>query len=224
MKKIILALVLSVFALPLSAQGISASDSAILNRILTHNRQYRTTQGPFQHERIKKGVHQHKTGTFYCERVNPSKAGDIEAKIAMLYNNPVGDYYIITTTHLYNGLNGRHKKYNFKYITLMKLLGNAMAWAVNGDIYNLYDNFNVTFKLTSDEQNYIVALNSEAGFNKGISRILLKYRKSTYQISYLEIEEQFGTIHKYTLGIDANGHHQQPIYNRPIDQKVYVVK
>ena len=166
MKKIILALVLSVFALPLSAQGISASDSAILNRILTHNRQYRTTQAPFQHERIKKGVHQHKTGTFYCERVKPSKAGDIEAKIAMLYNNPVGDYYIITTTHLYNGLNGRHKKYNFKHITLMKLLGNAMAWAVNGDIYNLYDNFNVTFKL-------LIALVAERPVTEMLFQLLL---------------------------------------------------
>lgn len=224
MKRILIGIILSLLSLPLSAQEINASDSAILNHILIQNRHYHSTQAPFQHNIIKKGKKIHKTGTFYCERVTPMKAGDIEAKMSMLYNNPVGDYYIITTTHLYNGLNGRNKKYNFKYISLMKLLGNAMAWAVNGDVYSLYNNFTVKLNLTADEHNYIISLNSDDSFNKGISRLLLKYNKNTCLISYLEIEEKFGTVHKYTLGVDANGRHQQPVVNKPIDPKVYVIK
>ena len=106
----------------------------------------------------------------------------------------------------------------------MKLLGNAMAWAVNGDVYSLYNNFTVKLNLTADEHNYIISLNSDDSFNKGISRLLLKYNKNTCLISYLEIEEKFGTVHKYTLGVDANGHHQQPVVNKPIDPKVYVIK
>lgn len=224
MKKIILFLTLVFCSLLLSAQGISSSDSAILNHIYAKNRHFHSTQAPFCHDLIKRGKTQHRAGTFYCERVVPKKAGDVEAKIAMRYNQPQGDYYVITTTHLYNGLNGRNKSFNFKYISLMKLLGNAMAWAVNGDVYSLYNNFTVNFNLTSDQHHYIVTLSSDASFNKGISRLVLKYNKSTCLISYLEIEEKFGIIHKYTMGIDPQGHYHQPIINKPIDQKVYVVE
>jgi len=223
MKKIIFCLSLVLCASLVSAQDITSADSVILNHILTKNKQYHSTQGPFKHEIVKKGKTNYKHGTFYCERVAPTKPGGVEAKMAMLYNQPKGDYYVITTDYLYNGLNGRHRSFNFKYISLMKLLGNAMAWAVNGDVYSLYNNFTVNLNMSSDQHNYIVTLTSDDSFNKGISRLVLKYNKKTYLISYLEIEEKFGTIHKYTLGIDTNGHYHQPTINKPIDPKVYVV-
>lgn len=224
MKKILLCLIGLFFCTILSAQGISSADSTVLNNILEKNKHYHSTQAPFKHEIIKKGKTTRKHGTFYCERVTPTKQGGIEAKMAMLYSHPQGDYYVITPTHLYNGLNGRHKSFNFKYISLMKLLGNAMAWAVNGDVYSLYNNFTVNYQMTSDDHNYIITLSSDASFNKGISRLVLKYNKTTCLISYLEIEEKIGIIHKYTLGIDTLGHQHQPIINKTIDQKVYVVK
>ncbi len=212
------------FTSMLAAQGISASDSAILNHIFVKNKHYHSTQAPFKHDIIKKGKTNHKQGTFYCERVIPTEQGGVEAKMAMLYNQPKGDYYVITPTYLYNGLNGRHLSFNFKYISLMKLLGNAMAWAVNGDVFSIYNNFTVNYKMTSDQNNYIITLSSDDSFNKGISRLVLKYNKSTCLISYLEIEEKFGIIHKYTMGIDPHGHYQKPIINQPIDPKVYIVK
>jgi len=224
MKRILFSLALVVCALSLSAQDITSADSAILNQIYAKNRHFHSIQAPFCHDLIKRGKTQHKAGTFYCERVAPKKAGDVEAKIAMRYNQPQGDYYVITTTHLYNGLNGRDKSFNFRYISLMKLLGNAMAWAVNGDVYSLYNNFTVNFNLTPDEHNYIVTLSSDKSFNKGISRLVLKYNKSTCLISYMEIEEKFGTLHKYTLGIDEKGQRHKPQLNKPIDPKVYVVE
>jgi len=223
MKRTILCLALVLCASLLSAQDITAADSAILNRIYAKNKQYHSIRAPFKHDLIKKGKTNHKHGTFYCERVVPTKQGGVEAKIAMRYDQPVGDYYVITTTHLYNGLNGRSRSFNYKYISLMKLLGNAMAWAVNGDVYSLYNNFTVNIDLTSDHHNYIVSLSSDASFNKGISRLVLKYDKTTCLISYLEIEEKFGTIHKYTMGITPDGRTQRPTLNTPIDQKVFLV-
>ncbi len=223
MKKIILCLILVVSTCFVSAQDISAADSAILNRIYAKNKHYHSMQAPFKHDYIKKGKTNHRHGTFYCERVIPSQKGDVEAKIAMLYSYPKDDYYVITTTHLYNGLNGRHLHFNYKYIQLMKLLGNAMAWAVNGDVYSLYNNFTVNYKMTTDQHNYIITLSSDDSFNKGISRLVLKYDKTTCLISYLEIEEKLGIIHKYSMGVDAQGKYHQPTLNKPIPQKVYLV-
>jgi len=224
MKKITLFLTLVFCTSILSAQSISSSDSVILNRILAKNKHYHTTQAPFKHDIIKKGKVNHKHGTFYCERIAPTQQGGVEAKMALLYSQPKGDYYIITSTYLYNGLNGRHKKFNFRHISLMKLLGNALAWAVNGDVYSLYNNFTVNYSLTEDQHNYIVTLSSEGRFNKGVNRLVLKYSKSTYLISYLELEEKIGITHKLTMCIDANGHYQQPSLNKPIDQSVYQVE
>lgn len=224
MKKVVLYLALMFCASILPAQGFSPADSAILTRILVQNRHYHSTQAPFKHDIIKKGKTSHKQGTFYCERITPTEQGGVEAKIAMLYSQPKGDYYVITPTYLYNGLNGKHLSFNFKYISLMKLLGNAMAWAVNGDVYSIYNNFTVNYKISSDQSNYIITLSSDESFNKGISRLILKYNKSTCLISYLELEEKFGIVHKYTMGIDSHGHRQKPIINQPISPKVYIVK
>ncbi len=223
MKRFFLCLLFAVAAAGLSAQGISAADSVILNQILTKNKHYRSMQAPFRHDYVKKGRTSHRYGTFYCERVAPAQKGDVEAKIAMLYSSPKDDYYVITTTHLYNGLNGRHLHFNYKLIPLMKLLGNAMAWAVNGDVYSLYNNFTVNYRMTSDQHYYVITLTSDDSFNKGISRLVLKYDKATCRIAYLEMEEKLGIVHKYSMGVDAHGKHQQPTLNKPIPQKVYLV-
>ena len=224
MKKTLTLLLLTfAVAFAAQAQNITAADSATLNRILTANKQYRSLQNNFRHDlvKVKKNTLQHRYGTLYYEQVNPAKHGDTEAKIAMRYNNPEGEYYIITTTHLYNGIDGHKLKFNYRYVPLMKLLGNALAWAMNGDIYSIVTDLNTDFQLATTATHYVVTLTIKKGHNKGITKMLLKYDKKTCLIDYMEIEEKLGLIHKYTMGLDAKGQTHKPLLNTPIDQKVY---
>lgn len=221
--KSILLFIFACSCLSLQAQ-ISSSDSTILNSILSKNKQYRSIQSSFRHDRVQNGKAEHRYGTLYCEKVKAKQKGDVEAKISMLYTVPQNEYYVITTTHLYNGICGHNWNFNYKKIPLMKLLGNAMAWSVNGDIYSLYNNFNVKLQISSDANYYTINLTSGKGFNKGISRLVLKYNKTNGLIYYLEMEEKMGTTHKYYMGTNAKGEKQHPLVNTPIDQSVYIVK
>lgn len=215
-----LAILLSTAA---AAQTITANDSVILNKLIASNKQYRSIQNTFRHDliKIKKNTTQHRYGTLYYEQVPPAKHGDTEAKIAMRYTNPEGEYYIITTTHLYNGIDGHKLKFNYRFVPLMKLLGNALAWAMNGDIYSIYNDLNTDFQLATTPTHYVITLTVKKGYNKGISKMLLKYDKKTCLIDYMEIEEKLGLIHKYTMGLDAKGKKHAPLLNTPIDGKVY---
>ena len=153
--------------------------------------------------------------------MTPAKHGDTEAKIAMRYSNPEGEYYIITTTNLYNGIDGHKLNFNYRFVPLMKLLGNALAWAMNGDIYSICNDLNTNFQMATDAHHYIITLTVKKGYNKGITKMVLKYSKKTCLIDYMEMEEKLGLIHKYTMGLDANGTIHAPLLNTPIDGKVY---
>ena len=141
----------------------------------------------------------------------------------MLYSDPKGEYYIINTTHLYNGIDGHKLKFNYKFVPLMKLLGNAMSWSMNGDIYSIYNNLNTDFQMATDAKHYIITLTVKKGYNRGISKMLLKYDKTTGLIDYMEMEEKLGLIHKYYMGLDTNGKTHKPLLNTPIDTKVYTL-
>lgn len=222
MKKTIFTILLALLLAPvLHAQTITAKDSVVLNRLLTANKQFRTLQNSFRHDLIKKNSTQQRYGTLYVTKVKPTKKGDIEANISMRYTVPNGEYYIINTTNLYNGIDGHKFNFNYKYVPLMKLLGNAMAWSMNGDIYSIYDNLNTDFQMATDSKHYIITLTVKKGHNKGITKILLKYDKTTCLIDYMEMEEKLGLIHKYYMGIDSKGTTHKPLLNNPIDPKVY---
>ena len=222
MKKLLFFILAALLLAPaIQAQTITAKDSAILNRIHTANQQYRTLQNNFRHDLIKKGTTYHRYGTLYVTKVKPAKKGDIEANISMLYSDPKGEYYIINTTHLYNGIDGHKLKFNYKFVPLMKLLGNAMSLSMNGDIYSIYNNLNTDFQMATTQTHYVITLTVKKGYNKGITKMLLKYDKKTCIIDYMEVEEKLGLIHKYTMGLDANGKKHNPLLNTPIDDKVF---
>ena len=224
MKKALTLLALALaFAASATAQAITAKDSIVLNKLLTTNKQYRSIQNTFRHDLIKpkKNTIQHRYGTLYYEQVTPAKHGDTEAKIAMRYSKPEGEYYIITSTHLYNGIDGHKLKFNYRFVPLMKLLGNSLAWAMNGDIYSICTDLNTNFQMATTATHYVITLTVTKGHNKGITKMVLKYDKKTCLIDYMEIEEKLGIIHKYTMGLDEKGKKHPPLLNNPIDQSVY---
>ena len=224
MKRAITLLILT-FALSTvaAAQNISAADSAVLNHILTANQQFHSIQNTFRHDLLKpkKNISQQRYGTLYYEQLKPAKHGDTEAKIAMRYSKPEGEYYIITSTHLYNGIDGHKLKFNYRFVPLMKLLGNSLAWAMNGDIYSICTDLNTNFQMATTATHYVITLTVTKGHNKGITKMVLKYDKKTCLIDYMEIEEKLGIIHKYTMGLDEKGKKHPPLLNNPIDQSVY---
>ena len=175
------------------------------------------------HELIKKNTSQMRFGTLYYKQVSPNKKGDIEALISMLYDTPKGEYYIINKTNLYNGIDGHKLNFSYRFVPLMKLLGNAVAWAMNGDIYSICSNLQTDYTLTSDANHHIVALSVKKGKNKGITRMLMKYSKKTGLIEYLEIEEKLGITHKYSMGLDNKGTFHQPQINTTINASVFTL-
>lgn len=224
-KTITLLTLLLTLSAALPAQTITAKDSVILNKLITTNKQYRSIQNTFRHDliKIKKKTIQHRYGTLYYQQVTPAKHGDTEAKIAMRYTQPQGEYYIITTTHLHNGIDGHNLHFNYRFVPLMKLLGNALAWAMNGDIYSIYNDLHTDFQLTSDAHHYIITLTVQKGYNKGITKMILKYDKTTCLIDYMEMEEKLGLIHKYTMGLDSKDKRHHPLLNTPINDQVYKI-
>jgi hypothetical protein len=92
---------------------------------------------------------------------------------------------------------------------------------MNGDIYSICNDLNTNFQMATDAHHYIITLTVKKGYNKGITKMVLKYSKKTCLIDYMEMEEKLGLIHKYTMGLDANGTIHAPLLNTPIDGKVY---
>lgn len=225
MKKALTILILSLVSATclLQAQSISAADSAVFNKLLASNQKYHSLKTIFRHELIKKNTSQMRFGTLYYEQVSPNKKGDIEALISMLYDTPKGEYYIINKTNLYNGIDGHKLNFSYRFVPLMKLLGNAVAWAMNGDIYSICSNLQTDYTLTSDSNYHIVALSVKKGKNKGITRMLMKYSKKTGLIEYLEIEEKLGITHKYSMGLDNKGTFHQPQINTTINASVFTL-
>ncbi len=225
MKKALTILILSLVSATclLQAQSISAADSAVFNKLLASNQKYHSLKTIFRHELIKKNTSQIRFGTLYYEQVSPNKKGDIEALISMLYDTPKGEYYIINKTNLYNGIDGHKLNFSYRFVPLMKLLGNAVAWAMNGDIYSICSNLQTDYTLTSDANHHIVALSVKKGKNKGITRMLMKYSKKTGLIEYLEIEEKLGITHKYSMGLDNKGTFHQPQINATINSSVFTL-
>ena len=225
MKKALTILILSLVSATclLQAQSISAADSAVFNKLLASNQKYHSLKTIFRHELIKKNSSQMRFGTLYYEQVSPNKKGDIEALISMLYDTPKGEYYIINKTNLYNGIDGHKLNFSYRFVPLMKLLGNAVAWAMNGDIYSICSNLQTDYTLTSDANYHIVALTVKKGKNKGITRMLMKYSKKTGLIEYLEIEEKLGITHKYSMGLDNKGTFHQPQINATINASVFTL-
>lgn len=225
MKKALTFLILSLVSATclLQAQSISAADSAVFNKLLASNQKYHSLKTIFRHELIKKNTSQIRFGTLYYEQVSPNKKGDIEALISMLYDTPKGEYYIINKTNLYNGIDGHKLNFSYRFVPLMKLLGNAVAWAMNGDIYSICSNLQTDYTLTSDANHHIVALSVKKGKNKGITRMLMKYSKKTGLIEYLEIEEKLGITHKYSMGLDNKGTFHQPQINTTINASVFTL-
>lgn len=219
MKRLLILLLAAAAAGPLAAQGIGAADSAVFDRLLAQNRHYRTAQGTVLLDMTKRGRTRHKEGTFYFERVAAPKAGDIVARMAMRYHTPKGEYYVITPTNLYNGLDGRRRNIGFRYVAPMKLLGSTIAWAAVGDIYSLCDRLKPRCRLTEDRRHYTVTLTCPPKNNRGINRMVIKYRKSDGLIAYLEVEDRLGTLHQYTLGSDT----APTLLNKPVDPAVFVV-
>lgn len=217
-----LSLFLSVAVLG-NAQSISPADSIILTHIQESNLKNQSIQTLFRHQRTRKGVTENCYGTLYYERVAPKKKGDVEATIAMHYSKPTGWYYIITTTALYNGLSNKHRTFNYKWVPLMKQLGNAMAWAVNGNVYSIFKTFNVSLSIATDKDFYTVTLTSRGGLNKGVDYLVLKYSRDDGILHYMEMQEKFGCNHKYTIGLDSTGKYHNPQFNISIPASVYVV-
>ena len=168
MKKALTILILSLVSATclLQAQSISAADSAVFNKLLASNQKYHSLKTIFRHELIKKNTSQMRFGTLYYKQVSPNKKGDIEALISMLYDTPKGEYYIINKTNLYNGIDGHKLNFSYRFVPLMKLLGNAVAWAMNGDIYSICSNLQTDYTLTSDANHHIVALSVKKGKNR----------------------------------------------------------
>lgn len=216
-------LLLCVASLAHSQSPLSSADSAVLRQILTANKAYRTLQCNIRHDLIKSGKSQRRYGTLYTERVKNAKSGDVSAQIAMHYTMPQGESYIITSTHLYNAIDGHDIKFNYKIVPLMKQLGGTVSWGFVGDVFSILRYMKLDIAITSDAKNHIITLTSGKR-NKGISRMLLKYNRTNGLINYMEIDEALGVTHRFSMGQDAAGKTAQPIINHPIDSKVFDIK
>jgi len=208
MKRLLLALI----AL-LTAHAVAAStpDSlAILQKIVKANSKIATLQAPYDHERISGDKSEMRRGNFYYEAAT--------ASLAMRYTEPEGRYFVVADHHLHNKIGSIPMHFNTKRSSLMRLFGNCMVWAVSGEVQKIYAANDVDMTVDDDagEDCYTITLTARSGFNKGITRIVLKYDRATCLIFHLEVDEVVGVNHIFKIN-------RSPLRDHTIDHKVFKV-
>lgn len=192
-----------------SATAMAGDGDAILSRIKAAHKDVATIESSFTHERTTaRGKKSVRNGIFYYV--------DSTRQMAMRYSNPSSMYFIVSNGHLYNGLNKIPLHFNMKRNAIMRALGNAMVWAVRGDVQNIIDDNNVDTRIYEEEGFYVISMTARNGFNRGITRIVLKYEKSHCLLRHMEVEEIIKVNHVFLLGNDTKT-------NRPVDAKRFVL-
>ena len=209
MKKIFfLFAILSIAPVMLNAASPDSAD--ILLKILESNKHVRTMQAPYTHHRISgKNVSDRKGNFYYVANT---------AQLAMRYTLPEGRYFVVSDNHLYNKIGVIPMHFNTKRSSLMRLFGNCMVWAVSGEVQKIFENNNVVMSVAVDEadNSYVIEMTARSGFNKGISRIVLKYDRTTCLIFHLEVDEVTGVDHLFRIG-------RQPVLDQPIDNSHFEI-
>lgn len=207
-KSLTLVLLLAGAALPACA-GQTPGDT-ILSRILEAHRDVATIQSSFTHQRTNsRGKTTVSKGNFYYI--------DSTRQMAMRYTQPHSMYFIVSNNYLYNGLNKIPLHFNMKRNDIMRALGNAMVWAVRGEVQRIIDDNNVITQIYEEKGYYVITMTARSGFNRGITRIVLKYEKEHCLLRHMEVDEIVHVSHLFMLGDDTKT-------NRPIEKERFVLK
>lgn len=203
--RIVVFLIVALCVAGVTRQAVAnvADSAAILKKIYDGNAQVRTLQAPYTHHRVSGNDVSNRKGDFYYIAASQ--------QLAMRYTEPEGRYFVVSDHHLYNKIGAIPLHFNTRRSKLMRLFGNCMVWAVRGDVKNIYKNNNVDMSVWEDEQEdcYVVEMKARKGGNKGITRIVLKYDRTTCVIFYMEVDEKIGVDHIFRIG-------RQPISNQEI--------
>lgn len=108
--------------------------------------------------------------------------------------------------------------FNTRRSSLMRLFANCMVWAVRGDVQHIYEANNVVLSVAEDytDDCYVITMTAKSGFNKGISRIVLKYDRTTCLIFHMEVDEVINVDHIFMIG-------RQPRRDDPIEQSHFEI-
>ena len=165
----------------------------ILTRIRDAHKNVQTIQCTFTHQRTNpRGKQKTRIGNFYYI--------DSTSQMAMRYTNPSSMYFIVSDNHLYNGLNIIPLHFNMKHNAIMRALGNAMVWAVRGDVRSIIDDNNVSTNIEERDGYYVITMTANKGFNRGITSIVLKYDTATCLLRHMEVVEIIRVSHIFKLG------------------------
>lgn len=176
-----------------SAMASTTDSIAILKKIAEANSHITTLQAPYTHERISGNSVSHRTGDFYYTADG--------AKLAMRYTDPEGRYFVVADHHLHNKIGAVPMHFNTNHSSLMRLFGNCMVWAVSGEVQKIYEanNVDMTLEDNDDDNSYTITMTARSGFNKGISRIVLKYDRTSCLIFHLEVDEIINVNHIFKI-------------------------
>ena len=191
MKKFVFLLIVALGILPTC--WAQADSAAILQKIFETNKDVVTLQAPYTHLRKAGSTSQRKGNFYYIAK---------SRQLAMRYTEPEGRYFVVSNHHLYNKIGAIPMHFNTRRSALMRLFGDCMVWAVRGDVQSIYKTNNVTMTIAEDAADncYVITMTANSGFNKGISRIVLKYDRTTCILFHMEVGEVINVDHVFQIG------------------------
>ncbi len=171
--------------------GLSAAEPSkeFINTLKIENEKIQTIVCPFNQEKhLEVFENPLKTnGTFYYQKDN---------KVCMSYDNPKGDLLLINGDQFVMITNGKTQNKNAQNKNKFGALKNLLFACFQGDLNSIGD---CSFDYSEDSNHYIIVAEMKKKSRILPEKLLLKYDKKNFIISYMEMLESNGNKTVYIL-------------------------
>jgi len=187
MRRILLSAI--AFIMPMMAFA-GNNDAYILSKIESSNESLKTAECVFTQTRAVPAA---KTsvamdGNFYFTNEN---------KLALLYNKPAGEYFVVNGNTLSMNKGGKKTSYDLTKVPMMNSLVKTLFNCVQGRVRYLAVEVNADYAVEETSTAYVVTLTAKKKEVKGYAKIVLTYNKKTCILEEMLMEEFSGVTNSY---------------------------
>ncbi len=181
---------LSFLSIAFAANVFAAEPTSdFINKLKSENEKVNTIVCPFNQEKhfeILENAILSK-GTFYYQK---------DDKVCMSYNDPQGDLLLINGEQFVMITNGKTQSKNAQNKNKFGSLKNLLFACFQGDLNSIG---NCSFNYSEDASSYIIDVEMKKKNRILPDKLHLRYDKSNYLLTYMEMEESNGTKTIYKL-------------------------
>lgn len=122
-----------------------------------------------------------------------------EGKMAMNYEKPAGDRFVISGNKVMHIKSGKRKTFDMAKTASVKSLANSLLWALSGQVQKVADANNADIAVEESSDNYTVTLTARKRQVKGYAKLVLIYSKKNGLLQSLSMEEFNHVVNTYSM-------------------------